>query len=430
MVKHPFFSRIIVYAPPNPFTQTGFNGIEYHEDGFLLVVHSVNDKIYKIMIDNPSEITEVNIPEGYLRSGDGMYVDGDELVVVSNAANESLNPGPSTPLVPFVTRFVTSDNWNSAVPVGDTYASGDVFPTTIVKVGEDYFINYAYFNYIAYQNFPTNYLISKASFDINERYAGPATEIPRVNTPIVPFSYGDDYPEPYYAECTTPITDGVPDLSGDWMEATVTINGEEIVAQPNPHRERIEQCGNRILIASDGVLHEVFEADNTMFNGINDVSPTGVPVHLTGRFEDNMLLLTPIGTDTTVVIPDITRTLIQDDDGNDVIKYVNPASGMNATRYLRIESEVVAVKDLVVSSNFRVIPNPFKNEALISWNNAANATYQAQLLNATGQVVRSYQNVQGESLLIEKRKLLPGLYFFNMIDEAGNVGTLKLLIQE
>jgi len=33
--------------------------------------------------------------------------------------------------------------------------------------------------------------------------------------------------------------------NGDWEEATVTLNGIEIAAQPTPHRERIEQCGNR-----------------------------------------------------------------------------------------------------------------------------------------------------------------------------------------
>ncbi|MEL7119599.1 MAG: T9SS type A sorting domain-containing protein [Bacteroidota bacterium] len=417
-------------APPNPIMGTGFNGIEYHEDGFLLVVHSANDKIYKIMIDNPSEITEVGIPAGSLRSGDGMFLAGDELVVVSNTANEATVADESNPLVPFVTKFMTSDDWNSAVQVGDTYATGDLFPTTVIKVGEDYFINYAYFNFLAYQNNPVNYLISRANFDFNARFSGSATEIPRVNTPIVPFSYGEEYPEPYYADCTTPIEEGVPDLRGDWIETTVTINGEEIVAQPNPRRERIEQCGNRILIASDGVLHEVFEADNTMFNGVNDVDSTGLPVHLTGRFENNVFILTPQVTDTTLIVPDITRELIQDDDGNDVIKYVNPLLGTNSTRYLRTESGTVSTRDLTVTNNFRVAPNPFRNQTIVTWNNEKNEIFHAQLFNVTGQVVRSYPHIYGSSLLVKKEDLLEGMYFLNIIDGAGNFGTLKLLIQE
>ena len=114
------------YAPSNPITLTGFNGIEYHEDGFLLVVHSVNDKIYKITIDNPSEIREVSIAGGSFRSGDGMFLDGDELVLVSNAANAAAEPNDDDPSVPFVTKFRTTDNWNSAAQVGDTYAPGDL----------------------------------------------------------------------------------------------------------------------------------------------------------------------------------------------------------------------------------------------------------------------------------------------------------------
>ncbi len=415
------------FAPPNPLTQTGFNGIEYHEDGYLLVVHSVNDRIYKIMIDNPSDITEVSLPDGSLRSGDGMFLDGDELVVVSNAANAAAVADESNPAVPFVTKFMTSDNWDSAVQVGNTYATGDVFPTTVVKVGEDYFINYAYFNFLAYGDTPVNYLISKANFDFNTRYSGSATELPRVNTPIVPFSYGEDYQELYYADCTTLIADGVPDLRGDWVEATVTINGVEIAAQSNPRRERIEQCGNRILIASNGVLHEVFAADSTMFNGINDVDPMGNPVHLTGKFEDNVFLLTPILTDTSQIIPDITRELIQDDTGNDVLKLFNPMLG--GTRYLTIDP-ILSARDLVVSRNFKVVPNPFQNQTLVTWDNGENAIFRAQLLSVTGQTLRIYQNVEGESLLIEKRDLLPGMYLLNMMDAAGNIGTVKLLVQE
>lgn len=290
--------------------------------------------------------------------------------------------------------------------------------------GGDYFINYAYFNYIAYQNFTTNYLISKANFDINRRYSGSDIELPRVNTPVVPFSYGEDYPAPYYADCTTPIADEIPDLRGDWIETTVTINGEAIVPQSNPRQERIEQCGNRILIASDGVLHEVFVADSTMFNGVNDVDPTAeFPVHLRGRFKADTFILTPVLTDTTQVVPDITRTLIQDDDGFDVIRLFNPMLG--GTRYLR-EEVMVSTNNVTLSNNFKVAPNPFQNQTLITWNNTQNRIYQAQLFNATGQVVRTYQNIMGESLLIEKKGLLPGIYFLSFVDDTGNLGILKL----
>ena len=214
------------------------------------------------------------------------------------------------------------------------------------------------------------------------------------------------------------------------METTVTINGEEIAAQPDPRRERIEQCGNRILIASNGVLHEVFQADNTMFNGVNDVDPMGNPLHFTGRFEDNVFLLTPILTDTTQTIPDISRELIQNDGGDEVLKLFNPLLGATPTRYLRKETDIVATRDLILTNDFKVVPNPFQNETLLTWDNLGKDVFQAQLLNVSGQVVRKYRNVSGESLRIEKRDLLPGIYFLNIIDGSGHFGTLKLLMQE
>ncbi|MEM7659873.1 MAG: T9SS type A sorting domain-containing protein [Bacteroidota bacterium] len=416
-------------APPNPFTDNGFNGIEYHPDGFLLVVHSANDRIYKIMLNNPSQATEVSLPDGYLRSGDGMYVDGNELVVVSNTVNTPANPVAGAPRVPFVTKFVTSDDWNSAVPEGDTYATGNVFPTTVVKVNGEYFINYAYFNYlIDFQIQPTDYLISKASFDVNQRFSGSATEIPRVNTPVVPFSYGTEYPEPYYASCTTPIESGVPNLSGEWVEAAVTINGVEITPQPMLRRERIEQCGNRILIASGGVLQEVFHADNTIFNGINDADPTSMPSHFIGRFESEMFLLSPIIPGDTVPGPAITREIVQDDAGNMVLKLFQPASG--TTRYLVEESTITSLQEVAAIPMVTVAPNPFRDQTVVSWKNQNHEPFQAQLVNLTGKVVRNYPRVTGESLLIEKGSLSPGIYFLRLFSHAGKVESVKLLLQE
>lgn len=308
------------FAPADPSMETGFNGIEYHFDNYLIVSHYETNKIYKLDIANPSNLTEVALPDGFVNGGDGLYLDGNELVVVSNAA------------VPFVSKFITTDNWNSASLSGNTYATGDIFPTTVVKVGEDYMVNNSYFNYPAYENTPINYLISKANFDNSKRFSGTSTEIPRVNTPVVPLGYGNDYPNHFYANCTTPIATDLPDLQGDWVEQTVTIDGIEYPANADVHTERIEQCGNRILIVSHGMLHEVFIDDNSMYNGVNDTNPQGQPIHASGRFEGNTLILTPIfPPQSGISSPDVTRELIQDDNGNEVLKFFNPL--MVTTRY-------------------------------------------------------------------------------------------------
>jgi len=308
------------FAPADPTIETGFNGIEYHKDGYLIISHYETNKIYKLDIANPTAMTEVNLPDGFIRGGDGIYLHDTELIVVNNSG------------IPFVSKFESNDGWTSASLSGDTYPTGDVFPTAVIRVNDEFMINNSYFNYPAYNNLPTNYLISKANFDSSKRFAGTATEIPRVHTPIVPFGYGMEYPAPFYTNCTTPIAEGIPDLQGDWIEQTVTIDGTEFPAG-NGYTERIEQCGNRILVTSSGLLHEFFMADNTMFNGANDVNVMGQPVHATGRFEGNSLILMGVfPPQAGIMLPEVTRELIQDDSGVEVLKFFNPLLG--ATKYL------------------------------------------------------------------------------------------------
>ena len=70
-----------------------------------------------------------------------------------------------------------------------------------------------------------------------------------------------------------------------------------------------------------------------MFNGVNDVNAMGQPVHATGRFEGNSLILTGIfSPQAGIRLPDVTRELIQDDTGVAVLKFFNPLLG--ATKYL------------------------------------------------------------------------------------------------
>jgi len=85
--------------------------------------------------------------------------------------------------------------------------------------------------------------------------------------------------------------------------------------------------------------------------------------------------------------------------------------------------------DLVQENQFTIAPNPFNSQTLVTWKNTDNETFQVSLLNVTGQVMRTYQNVQGESLRIAKDDLQDGMYFLNFRDEKGNMGTMKLLIK-
>ena len=89
-----------------------------------------------------------------------------------------------------------------------------------------------------------------------------------------------------------------------------------------------DRSGNRILVVSEGVLHEVFLDDDSMYNGVNDVNTQGQPIHATGSFDNNTLVLKPVfPPQTGITLPGVTRELIQDDNGNDVLKFFNPILG-------------------------------------------------------------------------------------------------------
>ena len=94
--------------------------------------------------------------------------------------------------------------------------------------------------------------------------AGPglrATEIPKAYTPHCGFK---QVPMPILAGCTEPLVEGAADLRGLWQ----AVDGK------TGHIERIEQCGNRVIVAGDTFIHD-FIADGTLENGANDINPMG-----------------------------------------------------------------------------------------------------------------------------------------------------------
>ncbi|NOY37130.1 MAG: T9SS type A sorting domain-containing protein [Chlorobi bacterium] len=76
-----------------------------------------------------------------------------------------------------------------------------------------------------------------------------------------------------------------------------------------------------------------------------------------------------------------------------------------------------------------VYPNPFSNSARIVFNNNKNRKCRLILYNATGQVVRVLDNLTTSQIIIERKKLNNGLYFFQLITETERIGTGKFIIE-
>ena len=121
-------------------------------------------------------------------------------------------------------------------------------------------------------------------------------EIPVAHTP--PGGYGAKMPPPLLAGCDDPLAPGTPDLRGTWRVVDARAADEPLPADHpiRAHVERIEQAGNRVVVTSDGVVHDMV-ADGTFEHGVNDVMALDfvTPIVVAATFEDGVLVLRPRG---------------------------------------------------------------------------------------------------------------------------------------
>ena len=74
-----------------------------------------------------------------------------------------------------------------------------------------------------------------------------------------------------------------------------------------------------------------------------------------------------------------------------------------------------------------VAPNPFSNRTVVTFHNGI-VDGKLRLSALTGQVVRTY-TVNGTQVIIEKDDLTPGIYFINVVTEAGTSVAEKLIVE-
>ena len=84
-----------------------------------------------------------------------------------------------------------------------------------------------------------------------------ADDIPKAYTPNCGYT---QMPMPVLQECREPLSPGVPDMRGLWLAESGFMG----------HIERIEQCGNRMVVTTAGIIHD-FRLDGTLKNGARDI---------------------------------------------------------------------------------------------------------------------------------------------------------------
>jgi hypothetical protein len=126
--------------------------------------------------------------------------------------------------------------------------------------------------------------------------SGTPDDIPVVHTP--PGGYGDAFPGPVLAGCTGTLPPGAPDLRGMWKVVAVEIDG---TPAPPGHRayrhvERVEQCGDRLVVTAGGVIHDM-RCDGTEEHGVHDVAEFdfATPITVVASYEAGVHTLRPVG---------------------------------------------------------------------------------------------------------------------------------------
>lgn len=125
-----------------------------------------------------------------------------------------------------------------------------------------------------------------------------ADDIPVAHTPE---GFWETMPSPVLAGCTEPLVDGAPDMRGLWKVVSAESSGEAVDTFVGSV-QRIEQCGDRVVITAGGVVHDM-RCDGTHENGVNDVAArTAQPITVAASYENGVHVLRPKN------MPDITVT--------------------------------------------------------------------------------------------------------------------------
>tara|TARA_B100000949_G_C14126753_1_gene384888 strand:- start:68 stop:619 length:552 start_codon:yes stop_codon:yes gene_type:complete len=103
-----------------------------------------------------------------------------------------------------------------------------------------------------------------------------ADDIPKAYTPGCGLT---QTPMPILADCTEPLTEEVVDMRGLWHGISGRIG----------HLERIEQCGNRVVVTAYHTIHD-FRVDGTLRNGARDIGAVCNNFNSAIHFDDGVMV--------------------------------------------------------------------------------------------------------------------------------------------
>ncbi len=96
--------------------------------------------------------------------------------------------------------------------------------------------------------------------------------------------------------------------------------------------------------------------------------------------------------------------------------------------YSCVELVTTNTEDIDMAASVLVSPNPFRNKAIVNFPNPNGLAHQLLLMDANGQVLRQYDDINTDHLLIERNDLPKGVYFYRLSSAKGQAFG-KLCIQ-
>jgi hypothetical protein len=86
------------------------------------------------------------------------------------------------------------------------------------------------------------------------------------------------------------------------------------------------------------------------------------------------------------------------------------------------------VNELSTAAQMAISPNPVAAKSTLTFANANNSAHSLEILNVTGQVMRTYAPQSGNQFDIERGTLPAGLYFARMKNAIGESRTVKFMM--
>ncbi len=117
----------------------GLNGIDYHPDGYLLAAVAGAGAIFKIPLDDPETLTQVELSEPFGVDGMVLHPNGN-LIAVATTFNEDETTNSE------LLEVASEDDWASAEIVHRAPLDATLSPTTVALRDEIPYVIHAHFN--------------------------------------------------------------------------------------------------------------------------------------------------------------------------------------------------------------------------------------------------------------------------------------------